>query len=69
MKNVLEGINSKLKDAEEQISDLKDRVVESNEQNNKMKTILKNENRLRDLWQLQAKNLHSRSPRRRRKGQ
>lgn len=49
MKNVLEGINSKLKDAEEQISDLKDRVVESNEQNNKMKTILKNENRLRDL--------------------
>lgn len=49
MKNVLEGINSKLKDAEEQISDLKDRVVESNEQSNKMKTILKNENRLRDL--------------------
>ena len=32
MKNTLEGINSRLNDAEEQISKLEDRVVEITEQ-------------------------------------
>ena len=51
MKNTLEGINSKITDAEEQISDLEDRMVEitATEQNkeNRMK---RNEDSLRDLW-------------------
>lgn len=45
MKNTLEGINSRLEDTEEQISDLEDRVVE---QQKEKKNIL-NRDRLRDV--------------------
>lgn len=31
IKNILEGINSRVEDTEEQISDLKDQVIESNQ--------------------------------------
>lgn len=45
MKNTLEGINSRLEDTEEQISDPEDRVVE---QQKEKKNIL-NRDRLRDV--------------------
>lgn len=45
LKNTLEGINSRLEDAEEQISDLEDRVVE---QQKEKKNIL-NRDRLREV--------------------
>lgn len=45
LKNTLEGINSRLEDTEEQISDLEDRVVE---QQKEKKNIL-NRDRLRDV--------------------
>ena len=53
MKNTLEGINSRITEAEERISDLEDKMVEvmeviATEQNKeKMK---RNEECLRDLW-------------------
>ena len=48
MKNTLEGINSRITEAEERISDLEDRMVEftAMEQNKEKR----NEDRLRDLW-------------------
>ena len=51
MKNILEGINSKIIEAEEQISNLEDSVVEiiATEQN-KEKRMKRNEDSLRDLW-------------------
>ena len=51
MKNTLEGINSKITEAEERISDLEDRMVEfvAVEQN-KEKRMKRNEDSLRDLW-------------------
>ena len=51
MKNTLEGINSRIIEAEEQISDLEDRMVEfiAVEQN-KVKRMQRNEESLRDLW-------------------
>ena len=50
MKNALEGINSRITEAEERISDMEDRTVEifAAEQN-KEKTIKTNENSLRDF--------------------
>ena len=51
MKNILEGINSRLGDTEEQIRELEDRVVEITEAGQKKeKTIKRNKDRLRDLW-------------------
>ena len=51
MKNTLEGINSKITEAEEQISELKDRMVEiTATEQNKEKIMEKNEDSLRDLW-------------------
>ena len=51
MKNTLEGINSRITEAEEQISDLEDRMVEfTAEEQNKEKRMKRNEDRLRDLW-------------------
>ena len=51
MKNTLEGINSRITEAEEQISDLEDRMVEfTATEQNKEKRMKRNEDSLRDLW-------------------
>ena len=51
MKNTLEGIINKITEAEERISDLEDRMVEfTATEQNKEKTMKKNEHSLRDLW-------------------
>ena len=51
MKNTLEGINSGIAEAEEQINELKDRMVEiTAEEQNKEKRKKRIEKRLRDLW-------------------
>ena len=51
MKNTLEGINSRITEAEEGISDLEDRMVKfiAAEQN-KEKRMKRNEDSLRHLW-------------------
>ena len=51
MKNTLEGINSRITEAEERISDLEDRMVEFTAvEQNKGKRMKRNEDSLRDLW-------------------
>ena len=51
MKTTLEGINSRLTEAEERISDLEDRMVEfTAAEQNKEKRMKRNEDSLRDLW-------------------
>ena len=51
MKNTLEGINSRITEAEEQKSDLEDRMVEfTAAEQNKEKRMKRNEESLRDLW-------------------
>ena len=51
IKSTLEGINSRLTEAEESISEVKDRMVEINEaERKKEKRIKRNEDDLRDLW-------------------
>ena len=51
MKTTLEGINSRITEAEEWISDLEDRMVEFTAvEQNKEKRMKKNEDSLRDLW-------------------
>ena len=51
MKNTLEGISSTLTEAEEQISDLEDRMVEFTAvEQNKEKRMKRNEGSLRHLW-------------------
>ena len=51
MNNTLEGSNSKITEAEEQINDLEDRmaVITATEQNTE-KRKKRNEDSLRDLW-------------------
>ena len=51
IKNSLEGINSRITDGEEQISDLEDKIVEitTAEQNNE-KRMKRIEDSLRDIW-------------------
>ena len=51
MNNTLEGIHSRVTEAEEQINDLEDRMVEitATEQNTE-KRMRRNEDSLRDLW-------------------
>ena len=52
MKNTLEGINSRIPEAEKQISDLEDRMVEFTAmEQNKEKRMKRNEDSLRDLWE------------------
>ena len=47
-KNTLDGINNRLKEAEEWISDLEDRVMESTQaEQEREEDIIKNENRFR----------------------
>ena len=49
--NTLEGINSRISEAEEQISDLEDKMVETTfEEQNKVKRMKRTEDSLRDLW-------------------
>ena len=51
MKTTLEGINSRITEAEEQISDLEDRMVGfTAAEQNKEKRMKRNEDSLRDLW-------------------
>ena len=51
MKTTLEGINSRITDAEERISELEDKMVEIiAEEQNKEKRMKRNENSFRDLW-------------------
>ena len=51
MKNTLEGINSRITEAEGWISDLEDRMVEFTAmEQNKENRIKRNEDSLRDLW-------------------
>ena len=50
MKNTLEGINSRITEAEERINDLEDRMVEfTAEEQNKEKRMKRNADTLRDL--------------------
>ena len=60
MKNTLEGINSRITEAEEQISDLEDRRVEFTAvEQNKQKRMKRNEDSLRDLWDnIKGNNIH-----------
>ena len=51
MKNTLEGIDSRIYEAEEQISELEDKMVEiTSEEQNKIKRLKRNEDSLRDFW-------------------
>ena len=51
MKTTLEGINSRITEAEELISDLEDRMVEFTAmEQTKEKRMKRNEDSLRDLW-------------------
>ena len=51
IKNTLEGINSRISEAEEQISELEDKMVEiTSEDQNKVKRLKRTEDSLRDLW-------------------
>ena len=51
IKNILEGINSRISKEEEWISELEDKMVEiTSEEQNKVKRIKRTEDSLRDLW-------------------
>ena len=50
MKTILDGINSRLDEAENQISDLEDKVEKTPNWNNKKKKIIKTKDSLRGLW-------------------
>ena len=51
IKNTLEGINSRIPEAEELISDLKDKTVEiDSEEQNKVKRMKRTVNGFRDCW-------------------
>ena len=60
MKTTLEGINSRITEAEEWISDLDDRMVEFTAvEQNKEKRMKRNEDSLRDLWDnIKLNNIH-----------
>ena len=69
IKNTLEGINSRISEAEEWISELEDKMVEiTSEEQNKVKRMERTEDSLRDLLgQYQMQQLSNyRGPRRRR---
>ena len=51
IKTTLEGINSRISEAEEQINELADKMVEvTSEEQNKVKRMKRTEDSLRDLW-------------------
>ena len=52
IKNSLEGINSRINEAEERISDLEDKIAEiTTTEQNKEKRMKRIENNLTDLWE------------------
>ena len=61
MNNTLEGINSRITEAEEWISDLEDRMMKINaSKQNIEKRMKRNEGRLIDLWNnTKCTNIHS----------
>ena len=64
MKNTLERINSRIIEAGEQINDLEEKMVElSAMEQNKEKTLKRNEDSLRDLWDIKHTNIRIRGPR------
>ena len=51
IKNTLEGINSRISEAEEWITELEDKTAEiTSEEQNKLKRMKRTEDSLRDLW-------------------
>ena len=51
MSNALEGINSRISEAEEQISEQEDKMVEiTSEEQNRVKRMKRTEDSLRGLW-------------------
>ena len=51
IKNTLEGINSRISEAEEWIGELEDKMIEiTSEEQNKVKRMKRTEDSLRDLW-------------------
>ena len=51
IKNTLEGINSRISEAEKQSSELENKMVEITfEEQNKVKRMKRTEDRLRDIW-------------------
>ena len=60
MKNTLEGINRRITEAEERVSDLEDRMVEfTATEQNKEKRMKRNEDSLRELWDnIKHNNIH-----------
>ena len=66
MNNIVEGINSRITDAEARINDLEDRMVEiTTIKQNIEKRMKINEDSLRDLWDniKHTQHLHYRGPR------
>ena len=58
IKNSLEGINSRITEAEEQISDLEDKIVEiTASEQNKEKRMKRIEDSLGDLWDIKRTNI------------
>ena len=58
MKNTLEGINSRIIEAKEWISELEDRMVEiTAEEQNKEKRMKRIEDSLRDFWDIKCTNI------------
>ena len=58
MKNTLEGINSRITEAEERISDLEDRMVEiTAAEQNQEKRMKRNEDSQRELWDIKHSNI------------
>ena len=58
IKNSLRGINSRITEAEEQISDLEDKIVEMiTAEQNKEKRMKRLEDSLRDLWDIKCTNI------------
>ena len=61
MNNTLEGINSRITEAEERINDMENRMVEitATDQNIKKKRMKRNEDSLRGLWDnINCTNIH-----------
>ena len=58
IKNSLEGMNSRITEAGEQISDLEDKIVEiTTTEQNKEKRMERIEDNLRDLWYIKRTNI------------
>ena len=58
IKNSLEGINSRITESEERISDLEDKPVEiTTEEQNKEKRRKRIEDSVRDLWDIKYTNI------------